>query len=90
MEIGLFIISTTDQDRRAVHCLDSLDRRIRIRSFRVIVIDNPVLLCHIFNTMLNPLKCKYRLTDHIQIYTVSCCHCNRCHNILIIVDAKDL
>ena len=59
---------------RTVHCLDSLDRSIWIGSFGIIVINNTVLFCHIFDTMFYTFKCtnqRLRITSIGTPYTAA-------------------
>ena len=50
------VISTTDQPCWAVHCFDSFDRCIWIRSFRIVIVCNTFHCIHIFNTMFYTFK----------------------------------
>jgi len=86
----IFIISSTDQYRWAVHCLDSLDRSIRVRSLGIIIINNAVFFCHKFNPMLYSLKFLQGLSDDLNRYSISCCHRCCCHRIFMIMRTENI
>ena len=86
---GLLIIATADQQRGAVHRLNSLDGRVRIGALGIVVIGNAVLLRHILNSVLHRRKFLHAAADGIHRHARVISHGSGSHGIFIIMASQD-